>query len=195
VKCKLGAEVEVVAADITRPETLFAPVTNVDHIIFTAGVTKRPAGERPIMTTEYEGVKNTLAPAQCGGFGGRFLYMTSIGITQSSLAATVLNFAKRNTLLWRKRTEEEIRRSELAYTIIRAGFLTNAQTETRPVEMSQHDYPLTFKYRIARANVAEAFVQALKHSNTARTTLEITRATGAQRRPWEVLFHELKPDA
>src|SRR5207249_8035749 len=98
--------------------------------------------------------------------GGRFLYMTSIGVGQSSLAATILNLLKRNSLLWRRRAEDEIRRSGLAYTIIRAGFLTNAQAGTRAIEVSQRDYPLAFKYTIARADVAEAVVQALKHPST-----------------------------
>jgi uncharacterized protein YbjT (DUF2867 family) len=116
-KRKLGTAVDVIAADITKPETLKAAVKDVDHIIFTAGVTKRPAGEQLVRATEYDGVRDTLAAGQQAGFRGRFLYMTSIGVAQSSLAATMLNLVKRNTLLWRKRAEDEIRRSGLPYTI------------------------------------------------------------------------------
>ena len=194
-KRKLGAGVEVVAADITKPETLRAAVKDVDHIVFTAGVTKRPSGEQLIKATEYDGVRNTLAAGQQAGLGGRFLYMTSIGVGQSSLAATILNLVKRNTLLWRRRAEDEIRRSGLAYTIIRAGFLTNAQAGTRAIEVSQRDYPLAFKYTIARADVAEVFVQALKHPSTPRTTFEVVSGKGTQRERWDVLFGGLKPDA
>ncbi len=191
---KLGAGVDVVAADITKPETLRAAVKDADHIVFTAGVTKRPAGEQLIRTTEYDGVRNTLAAATEAGFGGRFLYMTSIGVARSSLGATLLNLVKRNTLRWRRRAEEEIRESGLRYSIIRAGFLTNARAGTRAIEASQRDYPLALKYRIARADVAEVFVQALKHPSTARTTFEVVWGTGTQRERWDVLFSGLKPD-
>jgi uncharacterized protein YbjT (DUF2867 family) len=192
---KLAAGVEVVAADITRPETLRAVVKDVDHIVFTAGVTKRPSGEQLIKATEYDGVRNTLAAGQQAGFGGRFLYMTSIGVAQSSLAATILNVVKRNTLPWRRRAEDEIRRSTLAYTIIRTGLLTNAGAGTRAIEVSQLDYPLAFRHRIARADVAEVFVQALKYPTTPRTTFEVVWGKGTQRERWDVLFSGLKPDA
>jgi uncharacterized protein YbjT (DUF2867 family) len=193
-KRKLGTEVQVVAGDVTKPETLPAAAKDMDHIIFTAGVTKRPAGERLVRATEYDGVRNTLGAAARAGFGGRFLYMTSIGVTKSSLAATLLNLVKRNTLQWRSRAEDEIRRSGLPYTIIRAGFLTNARAGTRAIEVSQRDYPLTVKYRIARADVAEVFVQTLKHLTTSRTTFEAVWGNRAVREDWGVLFSRLKPD-
>lgn len=193
-KRRLGAGVEVVAADITKSATLRTAVKDVDHIIFTAGVTKRPAGEQLIIATEYDGVRNTVTAAKQAGFGGRFLYMTSIGLARSSLGAALLNLVKRNTLLWRRRAEDEIRRSNLPYTIIRAGFLTNARAGTRAIEASQRDYPLAFKYRIARADVAEVFVRALNHPSTTRTTFEVVWGKGMQRKGWDILFSGLKPD-
>jgi uncharacterized protein YbjT (DUF2867 family) len=194
-KRKLGAEVEVVTGDITKPETLRVAVRDVDHIIFTAGVTKCPAGQQLSMATDYDGIKNTLAAGKQAGFRGRFLYMTSIGVAQSSLCATLLNLVKRNTLLWRRRAENEIRRSGLPYTIIRAGFLTNTRRGTRTIEVSQRQYPLAFKYRIARADVAEVFVQALQHASTLRTTFEVVWGKGKGRERWDVLFGDLKPDS
>ena len=141
------------------------------------------------------GVKNTLAAAKDAGFNGRFLYMTSIGVTKSSLAATLLNLVKRNTLKWRKVAEDEIRRSGLQYTIIRAGFLTNGLGGGRAVEVSQSEYSLAFKHRISRADVAEVFVKALKHPSTRRTTFEIVWARGGRPQGWDVQFGELTPDA
>jgi uncharacterized protein YbjT (DUF2867 family) len=193
-KQKLGTGVEIVAGDITKPETLPAAAKDMDHIIFTAGVTKRPAGERVVRATEYDGVRNTLDAAAHAAFGGRFLYMTSIGVTKRSLAAIFLNLIKGNTLRWRRRAEDAIRRSGLAYTIIRAGILTDAPAGARAIELSQREYPLAFKYRIARADVAEVFVQALKHPGTSRTTLEAVWGEGAVREEWDVLFGRIKPD-
>ena len=194
-KGKLSLAVEIVPGDVTRLNTLTSAMKDVDHIIFTAGVTQRPASERLIIATEYEGVKNTLAAARDAGFSGRFLYMTSIGVTKSSLGATLLNLVKGNTLKWRKLAEEEIRRSGFDYTIIRAGFLTNSPGGRRAIEVSQREYPLAFKYRISRADVAAVFVQALRHPSTRRTTFEIVWVRGGHRQEWDVLFGQLTPDA
>ena len=194
-KRKLSAAVEVVGGDITKRDKLPVVMQDVDHIIFTAGVTKRPAGERLMIATAYDGVKNTPAAARAAGFAGRFLYMTSIGVTKSSFAATVLNLVKGNTLHWRRRAEEEIRSSGFRYTIIRAGVLTNSPGGRRAIEVGQEDYPLAFGRRISRADVAEAFVQALRHPGTERTTFEVVWARGARREGWDILFGRVKPDA
>ena len=124
-KAKLSSAVEIVRGDITKLNTLPSAMKDVDHIIFTAGVTQHPASEQVIIATESQGVKNTLAAARNAGFSGRFLYMTSIGVSKSSLGAMLLNLVKGNTLKWRKLAEDEIRR-RFDYTIIRAGFLPSA---------------------------------------------------------------------
>jgi len=167
---------------------------DVDHVIFTAGVARRPAGEDLIVATVYEGMKSTLAAAADVGLRGRFLYMTAIGVTRSSVAGALLNLVKRNTLHWRRRAEDEIRASELLYTIVRAGVLTNAPGGRRAIEVSQEDYPLTPRYRIARADVAETLVRALGHPATSRTTFDVVQGRGERRERWEALFDRLKPD-
>ncbi len=193
-KRTLSSAVEVVVGDITKADTLPYAVKDVDHVIFTAGVTQRPAGERLIIATEYDGVKNTITAARDTAFHGRFLYMTSIGVTKSSFAAILLNLTQRNTLKWRRFAEDEIRRSGLDYTIVRAGFLTNGPGGQRAIEVSQRAYPLALKYRISRADVAETFVQALKHPQTRHTTFEVVWGRARERKDWSVLFGELMPD-
>jgi len=194
-KEKLGPAVEIVEGDITKLESLPGAMQDVDHIIFTAGVTQRPADEPLVRATNYEGVKNTLAAARDAGFNGRFLYMTTLGVTKSSPAAALLNLVIRNTTKWRKLAEDDIRRSGLDYTVIRAGILTNSPGGQRAIEVSQDDYPLAFNNRISRADVAEVFVQALKHPITRRTTFDVVWARGSQRKGWDTLFGQLKPDA
>lgn len=194
-KRTLRSSVEVVVGDITMVNTLRDAIKDVDHIIFTPGVTQRPAGERLIIATEYDGVKNMLSAARHTGFDGRFLYMTAIGVAKTSLAGFLLNLIQRNTLKWRRRAEDEIRRSGLDYTIVRAGFLTSSRGGRRAIEMSQRGYPLALKYRISRADVAETFVQALKHPQTRRTTFEGVSARAGDRKDWDVLFSGLAPDS
>jgi uncharacterized protein YbjT (DUF2867 family) len=192
---RLGSAVDIVRGDITRPQTLPSAVKDVTHLIFTAGVPTGPAREKLITATEYQGVLNTIAAARNGGFTGRFLYMTSIGVTRSSLSATVLNFVKGNTLYWRRRVEDEIRASDVDYTIIRAGFLLNRPGGRRAIEVSQEAHPLAPRYRIARADVAETFVETLKRPGTSRTTFEVVWGRELRREPWDLLLSRLKPDA
>jgi uncharacterized protein YbjT (DUF2867 family) len=192
---RLGSSVDVVPGDVTRSDTLSSAVKDVTHVIFTAGVAVGPAREKVIIATEYQGVLNTLAAARQAGFKGRFLYMTSIGVTRPSLAAAVLNFVKGNTLRWRGRVENEIRTSGVDYTIIRAGFLLNRSGGRRAIDVTQQPHALAPRYRIARADVAETFVQALNYRNTARTTFEVVWGKGPRREQWGLLFGRLQPDS
>ena len=123
-----GESVEIVNGDLTKPETLPSAICDARHIIFTAGCRSGyPVREARVKAVEYEGVRHTLAVARALGFAGRFLYMTSSGVGSSSLAARCLNLWKGNTLVWRRRVEDEIRASRLKYTIIRAGVLLSRQ--------------------------------------------------------------------
>jgi len=193
-RAKLPPSIEVVGGDVTVPATLRAPLAGVEHIIFTAGVTQRPAPESLVRAIDFQGVVHTLQAATQAGFRGRFLYMNSIGIHRSSLLRFALDLVKRRVLFWRKRAEEEIRKSGIDYTIIRAGLLTAGPSGQRPVEIAQRDRPLTFRTRIARDDVAEVFLAALKDDRTRRTTFEVVWGTGPMIRNWQTLFANLRPD-
>ena len=193
---RLGSATDVVPGDITKPETLPAAVRGARDIIFTAGVRSgRPSHEALIRTTEYDGVVNTLTAAHAHGFGGRFLYMTSMGVATRSLAGVLLNLYKGNTLVWRRRAEQAIRATGLDYTIIRAAFLLNRPGGRHAVKVTQDDLPLAPPHRIARADVASAFVAALHHPGASRTTFEIAWGKGSRREEWNALLGRLKPDA
>jgi len=153
------------------------------------------AREQLIVATEYQGVLNVLAAARQAGFRGRFLYMTAIGVITPSLSAALLNLFKGSTLRWRRRVEDDIRASGVDYTIIRAGVLLNRPSGKRAIEVSQRAHALALRHRIARADVAETFVQALNYPNTARTTFEVIRGKGPRREPWDLVFSRLKPDS
>ena len=200
-RAKLGDRVEVVPGDVTRRETLVPAVQGAHHVIFTAGVTKRPASERSIIAVEYDGVVNTLAVCKAGGFTGRFLYMTALGVTRHSIASIALNVIKGRTLVWRRRAEDQIRASGLDYTIIRCGILRNAPPGGHAIEIAQHDYPMALWYQIGRADAAEVFVQALQHPATRRTTFDVVWSRGggaagggAAPTDWNAAFSRLHPE-
>jgi uncharacterized protein YbjT (DUF2867 family) len=191
---RFDASVEIVEGDITKADTLPAAMREVDAIVFTAGVTGRLAGEQEVIATIRDGLRNTLAAARAVDFQGRFLYMTTVGVTQASPAAAFLDLTKRNTLKWRRQAEEELRRSGLDYTIIRAGILTNDPAGRRGIEISQRQYPLSFPLRVSRADVAEVFVRALQHPETCRRTFNVVGTSRPDRPQWERCFATLQPD-
>lgn len=187
--------IEIVRGDLTHPETLFPAVEGVDHIVFTAGAPSgRYAPERLVRQTDYQGVLDTLAAARQTGFRGRFLYMNSIGMKTRSVSACLINLLKRNTLVWRRKVEEELRASGVDYTIIRVGFLTNKPGGRYRLRIGQDELPLSPRNKIAREDVTEAFLRALRAPNTSRRTLEIVQAREAGPTKWEECFARLAPD-
>lgn len=193
---ELGPAFDVVAGDLTKPDTLPKAVQGIDHIVFTAGAPSgRYAPERLVRQTDYQGVIETMAAARAANFRGRFLYLNSIGITTPSPAAIFINLLKRNTLVWRRRVEDDIRASGIDYTIIRVGFLLDRPGEQRAVVVGQGALPLAPRHRIARADVAAAFVEALHYPRASRATFEIVWGTGPRQESWEALLDRLKPDA
>src|SRR5258705_5186500 len=173
-RARLGPTFHLIAGDITQQETLPRVLEGATHVVFTAGWRSgHPAMERHIRETEYGGVVNPLPAAQRVGFGGRFLYMTASSVTSRSWATVLLNLYKGNTLVWRERAEREIRGSGLEYTIVRAGILLNRTGGQRALLVTQRPLPLSIRYRIARADVAQGFVAALDHPRPGRATFEV----------------------
>jgi uncharacterized protein YbjT (DUF2867 family) len=194
-KAELEAEIEIVAGDLTKPETLAPAIRGADHIILTAGVPSgRYAPERLAKLTDYDGVLHTLAAAASVGFKGRFIYLNSIGMNRWSLSRAALNLLKGNALVWRRRLEDHIRKSGIDYTIIRVGFLVEAEPHHRQVRVTQENLALTPWHRISRSDVAEAFAAALRDQRTSRTTFDIVWGSGIGPTPWNERFARLVRD-
>jgi uncharacterized protein YbjT (DUF2867 family) len=118
-------------------------------------------------------VLNTIAAARAQGFAGRFVYMTSIGVTRKSFFAWCLNVWKGNTLLWRRRAEDAIRSSGFDYCIVRAAFLLNRPPDRHAICITHEQSPLTLRHFIARADVVRVLVAAAEHPNASHATLEV----------------------
>jgi uncharacterized protein YbjT (DUF2867 family) len=196
-RAALGPGVEVFEGDITKKETLPPALEGTTHIIFTAGCRSgHPASESRIKATEFEGVLNALTTVRLAGCTGRFMYMTSSGVATHSLLSASLNLYKGNTLVWRRRAEDAIRGSGLDYTIIRTGMLVNSPSGRRAIRLTQDALPLSIRYRIARADVAEVFVAAMEHPRASRATFEVVWAHRRQlMEPWSTLLSGLRSDA
>ncbi len=192
-RSRLGDLVEIVVGDVTKSQTLSAAIRDMDHLILTVGVTKRPAPERLVRSVEYDGTLYVLEAAQSAGLRGRFMYMSAIGTTKGSILSFGLNLIKGNTLRWRRRAEDEIRRSGLDFTIVHSGILSSAPAGQRAIRISRDPLPMSLAYRISRGDVAEVFVQALRHSATRRTTFDAVWTRGKPGTDWDPLFARLEP--
>jgi uncharacterized protein YbjT (DUF2867 family) len=192
-KERLGEDVEVVAGDLRDPKRMPEAVKGAEHIIFTAGVTKRPCKEDLIVATEFEAMKKTIDAAKEVDFRGRFLFLSSIGVTNQNWASRLLNKVKGNALFWRKEMEDLIRGSGFDYTIVRAGYLMNS-VSTKEVELSQTEYPLELRYRIGRKEAARVFVEAIKHEAAGRKTFDAVRGPEPGANDWHGKFAALEDD-
>lgn len=169
-----GLNVSSRFVDVSRADTLKpALFEGVDAVIWTVGVTQRPAPEALIRATEYDAVRSFLSVATAAGYAGQFVYMTSIGVERGSAAGTLLNLIKRNTLLWRRQTEAVIRTSRLPYTIVRAGVLNDQPANPRGVVFDQQPRGASFRYRISRADVAQVLVAALSQRQMVNASFNI----------------------
>ena len=168
-----GDTVEVVQGDLTRAETLAPALRGAGGVILTAGVTKRPAPERLVKATEFDGTVNVLNAAREAGFRGRLVYLGAIGTTRWSLLAFFLNLIKGNTLEWRRRGEEAIRESGVEHTIVHAGILNDQPAGGHAVEVTERRLPLSPRYRIGREDVAEVLVRLLRDPDARNATFDV----------------------
>ena len=194
---RLSSHAEIVCGDVTNKDSLAAAFAGVSHVIFTAGVRSgRFARQSVVRATEYEGILNTIEAAHAHNFRGRFVYMTSIGVTRKSLFAFGLNLWKGNTIVWRRRAEEALRSCGFDYTIVRAALLLNRPPNQRAIRVRQLESPLNLHECVARADVAEALVAAVSHPDASRATFEVRWDRGPrQRASWPELLSGLRPDS
>jgi hypothetical protein len=61
--------------------------------------------------------------------------------------------------------------------------------------VTQQPLPLAWRYRIARADVAELFLAVLEHPKAVRATFEAVWGRLGQREPLNRLLDRLQPDA
>ena len=105
-----------------------------------------------------------------------------------------LNVWKGNTLGWRWRAEEAIRSSDLDYSVIRVGVLFDRPAGWRAIQVTQEELPLSISTRLARTDVAAAFVAALHHPSASRATFEVVGVPGSHHPDWDAMLSRLLRD-
>jgi uncharacterized protein YbjT (DUF2867 family) len=182
------ADVQVVAGDLTRPDTLSDAVRDVDAVVFTHGSNGSKAD---METVDYGGVRNVLTVL--GDQPARVALMTSIGITNRS------GSYNRSTEGpdWKRRSERLVRASGRPYTIVRPGWFDyNAPDEQMPVfhqgDLRRSGGPSDGA--VSRRQMARVLVASLTSDTANRETFELVAEQGEAPSDLELLFAALDPD-
>ena len=186
---QLGKKAQVLAGDVTRPETLSGAVDGVDAVVFTLG--SDGAGKAGAETVDYGGVRNVLAAL--GSRPARIALMTAIGVTNRTGEYNRRTEAHD----WKRRSERLVRASGRPYTIVRPGWFDyNAPTDHRLVLLQgdKRHAGDPSDGAIARRQIAEILVRSLTSPEADRKTFELVATAGAAQQDLEPLFGALDAD-
>ena len=138
-------------------------VKGCDAIVFAAGAGPG-SGDARKETMDYGGAVKLIEAAESRGVG-RYLMLSAMG------AADPGDYSEQMQpyLSAKARADERLQNSDLDYTIIRPGSLTDEE-ETGRIEAAES---LGRYGEISREDVAETFLAALEEENTYRKTFEI----------------------
>ena len=185
---QLSPEVQVIAGDLTRPDTLGAAVDGVDAIVFTHG---SDGGKAEAESVDYGGVRNVLAAL--GGRSVRIALMTAIGVTNRER-----DYNRRTEAHdWKRRGERLVRVSGLPYTIVRPGWFDYNKADERRLVLLQGDRRHAGDPSdgvVARRQIAQVLVASLTSDAAIRKTFELVAQRGPAQLDLDALFAPLDAD-
>ncbi|WP_137284692.1 SDR family oxidoreductase [Halorussus salinisoli] len=156
----LGAE--AVVADLTEDVT--HAVRGCDAVVFAAG-----SGGEDVLGVDRDGAINIIETAEEQG-ADRFVMLSSINADSPEESPEAL----REYLNAKAEADERLRETELTYTIVRPGALTNEEGTGRirtGADLDRDDS------EIPREDVAETLVTALPMESTYERTFEVLAGT------------------
>lgn len=175
-----GDKANVVYGDVTRPETLREAIDpDWAGIVFTVDITGGIGGRGMFASREriravmYGGLVNTVEACKQRGFGGRVVLLSTIGLTQPSIAMTILNWVKPGLRDHSLDKGEYLKKSGLDWTIVRAGILNNKPAGQHLLDISARDWPLEMRYQISRADLARVLLACVDHPAVSRRELSV----------------------
>jgi uncharacterized protein YbjT (DUF2867 family) len=180
-----GDTVQIVTADVRQPETLQAAFGNVNNVICATG--GNPRSTDTPEKIDFEGVRNQVEAAQAAGVS-HFVLVSSIAVTKPDHPLNAFG----QILSWKLKGEYSLRNSDLVYTIVRPGGLTDEQGGQSALQIDQGD---RISGKINRADVAEVCLQALEQPKARNTTFEVIEGLGPASEDWSMLFSGLNPDS
>lgn len=169
-KTILPPEAELVLGDVLQPATLTAALEGCTVLLCATGAKPSfdPTGPYNV---DYEGTKNLVDAAKAHGIE-HFVLVTSLCVSQFFHPLNLFWLI----LVWKKKAEEYLQQSGLAYTIVRPGGLKN-EDNTDAVVMSRADS--LFDGSIPRNKVAEVCVAALGEPTARNKIVEVVARADA----------------
>lgn len=185
----LGDKVAIVVADVKQPDTLRPALKDAKGLIITIGTGGDWFGPNGPEYVDFGGVRNLTEAARAEGIG-HIVLISSMGVTQIDHS---LNQRFNDILLWKLLGENVLRRSGIAYTIIRPGGLKDEAGGVFGIRYGQGD--TLGRGTINRADVALAAVKSLFNPVAYRKTFEILNSDKKEMVDWQAVFAALKEDA
>lgn len=179
-----GDTVEIRVADITDAAAVMSATRGVQHVLSAIG-SAAPAGPNSPEFVDYGGVKNLIEASVAAGVD-QFVMVSSMGATKKDHP---LNKRFGNVMVWKLKGEDLLRASNIAYTIVRPGGLTNDTGRQSALLLDQGDEMEAG--RISRDDVAEICVAALSSPDARGKTFEVVTEEGEATRDWSELFGQL----
>ncbi len=186
---RLPAGVDIAVGDVRDPATIAAAMQGVTHVISAigGGVRNAAAGNGPA-EVDRDGNQHLVDAARQAGVA-QFVLVSSGGIEQ---AETYPAQFMRPVLAAKRDSENYLRRSGLAYTIVRPGGLVDRPGERSRIVLRQA--PGAPFGRVSRVEIAQVCVAALGSSAARGKTFEALAEEGEPLEDLEPLFAALQAD-
>ena len=182
----LGDNLSYATGDVRDIATLQPAMQGARYVISAIGSTRSDASNNP-EAVDYLGIKN-LAEAAAAANAEQFVLVSSSGVTQED---HFLNKAFDNILQWKFKGEEALRKSGVAYTIVRPGGLVNSAGGEDALVFAQGD---TTAGRISREDVALICIAALGEPAAIGKTFETYSSEEPGANDWPAKFAALESD-
>lgn len=170
---RLGPEVEAVVGDLKDRASIAAALDGVDAIINAAGSGAPAVADNLPEMVDFQGARNLAEEAVAAG-AGHYVLVSSMGVTDDD---HYLNQMFNNIMLWKRRGEEAVVASGIAYTIVRPGGLNDESGSAQTIVFEQGDNPARGKV-ISRADLARVCVATLQDEEARNKVFEIYAREG-----------------
>lgn len=175
----LPSEAELVVGDVLDPTSLPNAIGDSTVVISATGAAPSFDITGPYKV-DYQGTSNLIKAAQEKGIQ-QFVMVSSLCASQFFHPLNLFWLI----LHWKKKAEETLQNSGLAYTIVRPGGLLN-EDNSDSVVMSGAD--TLSEGRIPRTKVAQTCVEALVQPAAKNKIVEIVAESEAPSQNWDELF-------
>jgi uncharacterized protein YbjT (DUF2867 family) len=185
----LGPDVELVEADVTKPDTLGPAMKGATYVISVIGSVSPNPPNNP-ENVDYQGIVNLVDAARAASVR-HFVLMSSVGAGDAN-PATPLNKMFGMVLLWKGKAEDYLRKSGLAYTIVRPGGLKNCEPGQVGLRLAPGDDAT--RGGICRSDVGLVMADALTRKEAAGKTVALISDDKAPVDAWKSAWATLPRD-